>query len=283
MTRDGRADLHIHSLASDGTAGVLDDHRPGRAARPASTSSRSPTTNGSTPAVAARAIARERGLGLEVVVGEEITTRGGHLLGLFLTERVLPLASLRTTIAAVHDQGGLAIPAHPLFPYPLCAQAASSAGCSRIPIPRVRPDALEAFNPTTLGRPWHAPGRRVRRRARACRRSATATPTTPARDRPGLHHVPGPHARRTCARRSSGRQTHWHGVVPPDRRPARRCSAGSFASTAATSATTSVAGSAATARAATSATRAAAPAAAFDGPARRESGEARAGASRAGR
>ena len=57
--------------------------------------------------------------------------------------------------AAVHDQGGIAIPAHPLVPYPLCAQGfvlrRLLAG-----EPRFRPDAIEAFNPTTLGKPWHA-------------------------------------------------------------------------------------------------------------------------------
>ena len=47
--RLGRADLHIHTLASDGTAGDRRDPRPRRAQRPSSTSSRSPTTSGSTP------------------------------------------------------------------------------------------------------------------------------------------------------------------------------------------------------------------------------------------
>jgi len=83
-----------------------------------------------------------------------------HLLGLFLTERVKPLQSLRSTIAAIHDQGGLAIPAHPLVPYPLCAQGWVLRRLIADPDPRFRPDALEAFNPTTLGRPWH--GRVVR-------------------------------------------------------------------------------------------------------------------------
>ena len=52
----------------------------------------------------------------------------------------------------MHDQGGIAIPAHPLVPYPLCAQGfvlrRLLAGDARS-----RPDAIEAFNPTTLGKP----------------------------------------------------------------------------------------------------------------------------------
>jgi predicted metal-dependent phosphoesterase TrpH len=151
--RLGRADLHIHTLASDGTAGVLDilehveanldldviaicDHERIDAA------------------VAARAIAVDRGFRVEVVVGEEITTLGGHLLGLWLEEPVKPFRSLRWTIAAVHDQGGLAIPAHPLVPYPLCAQGFVLRRLLADQ-PQFRPDAIEAFNPTTLGRPLH--------------------------------------------------------------------------------------------------------------------------------
>jgi predicted metal-dependent phosphoesterase TrpH len=157
--RLGRADLHIHTLASDGTSGIeeilahavdvawldviaITDHERIDAA------------------LAARAVARARDLPLEVVVGEEVTTRGGHLLALFIEEPIRPLRSLRTTIAAIHEQGGLAIPAHPLVPYPLCAQAFALRRLLADPDPAVHPDGLETFNPTALGRPWH--GRVVR-------------------------------------------------------------------------------------------------------------------------
>src|SRR3712207_7665134 len=59
-----------------------------------------------------------RSLPIEVVVGEEITTRGGHLLALWIEEPVRPLQSLRDSIAQVHEQGGIAIPAHPIVPLP---------------------------------------------------------------------------------------------------------------------------------------------------------------------
>jgi len=157
--RLGRADLHIHTLASDGTAGIVEilDH----VERSTDLDVIAITDHERIDAaLAARAISRDRGLRAQVVVGEEVTTRGGHLLGLFLTERVKPLQSLRSTIAAIHDQGGLAIPAHPLVPYPLCAQGWVLRRLIADPDPRFRPDALEAFNPTTLGRPWH--GRVVR-------------------------------------------------------------------------------------------------------------------------
>src|SRR4029078_12324872 len=67
---------------------------------------------------------------------------------------------VRPTIGAIHEQGGLAIPAHPLVPYPLCAQGWVIRRLLADRDPRVRPDAIEAFNPTMLARPWH--GRVVR-------------------------------------------------------------------------------------------------------------------------
>lgn len=157
--RLGRADLHIHSLASDGTSGIVEilDH-----VETATDLDVIAITDHERidAALAARAIARDRGLRAEVVVGEEVSTLGGHLLALFIEERIRPLRTLRTTIAEIHDQGGLAIPAHPLVPYPLCAQGFVLRRLLEDPDPRVRPDAIEAFNPTALGRPWH--GRVVR-------------------------------------------------------------------------------------------------------------------------
>jgi predicted metal-dependent phosphoesterase TrpH len=152
--RLGRADLHIHTLASDGTSGILEilDHVERQTDLDVVAITDHERIDA---ALAAASISRERGLRAEVVIGEEVTTRGGHLLGLFLTERVRPLQSMRWTIAAIHEQGGLAVPAHPLVPYPLCAQGWLLRRLIADPDPRVRPDAIEAFNPTTLGRPWH--------------------------------------------------------------------------------------------------------------------------------
>ena len=81
----GTADLHIHTLASDGVSGIeeilawlersdldvaaITDHERIDAA------------------VAAQRMAQARGLRTEIVVGEEITTRNGHLIALGLTDR----------------------------------------------------------------------------------------------------------------------------------------------------------------------------------------------------
>ncbi len=150
----GRADLHIHTVASDGTASVtaILDHLAGAGGLDVIAITDHERIDA---ALAARAMARDRGLALEVVVGEEVTTRGGHLLALFIEDRIAPYRSLRDTIAAVHDGGGLAIPAHPLVPYPLCAQARVLRPLIELGDPRLRPDGLETFNPTALGRPRH--------------------------------------------------------------------------------------------------------------------------------
>jgi predicted metal-dependent phosphoesterase TrpH len=153
-SRLGRADLHIHTLASDGTDGIaaILDH----AERSTELDVIAITDHERIDAaLAARTMAHEQGLRVEVVVGEEVSTLGGHLLALFIEERVRPLRTLRTTIAEIHEQGGLAIPAHPLVPYPLCAQGWTLRRLLADRDLRVRPDAIEAFNPTMFGRPWH--------------------------------------------------------------------------------------------------------------------------------
>jgi predicted metal-dependent phosphoesterase TrpH len=150
----GTADLHLHTLASDGTAGVVEilGHVEANTDLDVIAITDHDRIDA---AVAARAIARDRGLRAEVIVGEEISTLGGHLLALFVEERIRPLRTLSATVAEVHDQGGIAIPAHPLVPYPLCAQGWVLRGLLDRSDERFHPDALETFNPTMLGRRWH--------------------------------------------------------------------------------------------------------------------------------
>ena len=77
--RLGRADLHIHTLASDGTAGIaaILDHVEARTDLDVIAITDHERIDA---AVAAQAIARDRGLRAEVVVGEERSRSGGHLL-----------------------------------------------------------------------------------------------------------------------------------------------------------------------------------------------------------
>jgi predicted metal-dependent phosphoesterase TrpH len=152
----GRADLHIHSLASDGVSSVAEILE--RAEQVGLDVIAITDHERLDAGLAALAMARARRMQVQVVIGEEISTRGGHLLGLFLTERIPPWRSLRWTIARVHEQGGLAIVAHPLVPFPLCASGRSIRRLLTESDPIYRPDGVEAFNPSTAGTRW---GRRV--------------------------------------------------------------------------------------------------------------------------
>ena len=155
QTHTGRADLHIHTLASDGVSSVAEILERAEAA---GLDVIAITDHERVDAAhAARAMAAARGLRVQVIVGEEISTRGGHLVALFIEERIRPWGSMRSAIAQVHDQGGLAIVAHPLVPYPLTS--ASGRSIRRLladPNVAVHPDGIEAFNPTTAGTRWGA-------------------------------------------------------------------------------------------------------------------------------
>ena len=50
---------------------------------------------------------------IEVVMGEEITSTKGHILGLFLQETIPPHMTPADTVAAIHAQNGVAVAAHP--------------------------------------------------------------------------------------------------------------------------------------------------------------------------
>jgi predicted metal-dependent phosphoesterase TrpH len=76
---------------------------------------------------------REGADGFRVVVGEEISTRDGEIIGLFLEKAVPRDLSAEETIARIHDQGGLVSVPHPF---------------SHNRIYRIRREALERVWPT---------------------------------------------------------------------------------------------------------------------------------------
>ncbi len=49
----------------------------------------------------------------KVIIGEEVTTRDGHLIGLFLTRKIEPGMSALETAQAIRDQGGIVLVPHP--------------------------------------------------------------------------------------------------------------------------------------------------------------------------
>jgi len=60
-----------------------------------------------------------RGLNPEIpeILAEEITTTGGEIIGVFLTEEIPAGLSSEETIDTIHDQGGLSIVPHPFCRY----------------------------------------------------------------------------------------------------------------------------------------------------------------------
>ena len=134
----GRADMHLHTLYSDGTMEVqaLLDHVEQRTDLDLVAITDHERIDG---ALRARELHAAGDYHFELVVGEEITTRRGHVLALFLSERIPALRPLEETIERIHDQGGIAIAAHPLraaHPQPRASQPAAPA-----PRPRCAPPA----------------------------------------------------------------------------------------------------------------------------------------------
>lgn len=146
----GKADMHLHTLYSDGTASVqqLLDHVEQRTDLDVIAVTDHERIDG---AQRAREIHAAGDYSFELVVGEEITTRRGHVVALFLTERVPALRPLPETLERIHDQGGIAIAAHPLAPL-TPSLGRRSLMAARDAEPRHRLDAIELMNPSAAGR-----------------------------------------------------------------------------------------------------------------------------------
>lgn len=150
---DSKADLHIHTHHSDGTASVaqllahvaahtdlrviaITDH------------------DAITGAEEARRIAPD--YGIEVVMGEEVSTADGHLLALFIDDFIKPGRSAADTIREVHAQGGLCVAAHPFD---------GSTPSLRDRVTTLDLDGIEAFNASLSW--WRNSANRVAQRAAA--------------------------------------------------------------------------------------------------------------------
>ena len=110
----GRAELRVHTLWSDGA------QRPEEVAAVASERVDVVAITDHDEirgALRARDWVREHpALGVDVVVGEDVSTLNGYLLGLFLEERIPPGLSALDTIGEIRAQGRLAVAAHPFHP-----------------------------------------------------------------------------------------------------------------------------------------------------------------------
>lgn len=50
---------------------------------------------------------------LYIIAGQEISTKDGDIMGLFLTEEIKPMAATKDVVEEIRRQGGLAVLAHP--------------------------------------------------------------------------------------------------------------------------------------------------------------------------
>jgi predicted metal-dependent phosphoesterase TrpH len=147
----GRADMHIHSLYSDGTASVAQilEHVEHRTDLDVIAITDHERIDG---ALRAAELHAAGDYGFDLVIGEEVTTRRGHVLALYVTERIPALRPLADTLHAIHAAGGLAIAAHPLAPLPLSVGTRSLRRVRDHAHEAVYFDALELFNPSYAGR-----------------------------------------------------------------------------------------------------------------------------------
>lgn len=112
MTPDirSKADLHIHSSHSDGLASVPEimDYVQKRTDLRVIAITDHNTLQGS---LLAKRL--EADYDFEVIVGEEVSTKSGHIIGLFLEEAIPAGLSVVETLARITEQDGVAVIPHP--------------------------------------------------------------------------------------------------------------------------------------------------------------------------
>jgi hypothetical protein len=103
-----RVDCHLHTVASGDS--VLTVEELADRARQAGLDVVCVTDHNVTHAAVAAA---ERDLGVRVIVGEEVRTPDGDVIGLFLTERVPYVLPVAEVVGLIREQGGLVYAPHP--------------------------------------------------------------------------------------------------------------------------------------------------------------------------
>ncbi len=116
-TKLGKADVHIHSVYSDGDEKIEDilEYAQNKTDLDVIAISDHDTIEG---ALKAREIMKEKSYHawrFQLIIGEEITTQEGHIVGLFLKEAIPPNLSVQETLARIRVQKGLAIAVHPFY------------------------------------------------------------------------------------------------------------------------------------------------------------------------
>ena len=84
---------------------------------------------------------RDRTKALHILIAEEVSTRDGDVIGLFLKEKIAPRMSAAETIQAIHAQGGLAY-----LPHPFDRRKARQSGGASLSSIIADVDIVETFN-----------------------------------------------------------------------------------------------------------------------------------------
>jgi predicted metal-dependent phosphoesterase TrpH len=147
--RLGLADVHMHTNYSDGTGSVEEVLHFAQHATPLDVIAITDhdTIEG---ALRARDLAASGKYRFQVIVGEEISTREGHMLALFLQKSVPPDLSIERSIELVHEQGGLAVIAHP-FNRVFRHSVQRSVMNRLLRQPELHPDGIETLNGSFAG------------------------------------------------------------------------------------------------------------------------------------
>jgi len=149
----GKADLHMHTSLGDGLATVqqifdfvqhhtdldiiaITDHDDIRGAMQA----------------LELAERRKGDYRFQVIPGNEITTRHGHLLALFVTQEFPMLKSLEASMEAIYKAGGLAIAPHPLS---WLTASIREKQLLAVHSGKFKFHGIETFNPSYAGRVAH--------------------------------------------------------------------------------------------------------------------------------
>jgi predicted metal-dependent phosphoesterase TrpH len=113
VAETGSADLHLHTLASDGLLSARDlvEHVEARTDLDVIAVTDHDET---CAALEAREWASRRGYRVQVLPGVEVSTRDGHLLALFVEERPPAFMTLARTANWVVARGGVCVAPHPL-------------------------------------------------------------------------------------------------------------------------------------------------------------------------
>ncbi|MPZ22898.1 MAG: hypothetical protein GEU28_05025 [Dehalococcoidia bacterium] len=165
------ADLHIHTSDGDGMASISEifDHVTGSTDLAVIAITEHDDIRPSLAALEAWARGRYP---FELVTGVEVTTRSGHVLGLFVDRPIRSFQTTGATVAAIHDAGGLAVIPHPLSW--LTRSVGARVMARLLQDPETTPDAIEISQSPAA--------RLTRRRVLALNESAWMLPMTGSSD-----------------------------------------------------------------------------------------------------